>query len=261
MRVNTFGNSNNPSIFLLPGTMCYWKGNFGNVIESLSKDYYVCSVSYTGFDERDNENFDTILNEVKRIEDYIQLNLNGCVDMVYGSSLGGSLVAHLVNRKNIHIRYALIGSSDFDQMKEWQANILTKLVVKITYNFIHTGSYQSKLMKKRFHKQMKDPYNRAFVATTGRDKYDLRFISKESIQNQFYFDLTTPLPQNIDTPDTMVHIFYAKKMGEKYLKRYQQVFHDPIVHTFDLRHEELLGLYPDMWCDEIQKIMGKEESK
>ena len=39
MHIHEFGNKDNPVILLLPGTMCYWKGNFGNVIDELAKDF------------------------------------------------------------------------------------------------------------------------------------------------------------------------------------------------------------------------------
>ena len=48
MTVHEFGNKDNPVILLLPGTMCYWKGNFGGVIDELAKDFFVAAVAYTG---------------------------------------------------------------------------------------------------------------------------------------------------------------------------------------------------------------------
>ena len=60
------------------------------------------------------------------------------------------------------------------------------------------------LMQKRFNEQMQDPdpYNRAFVAMTGRDKY----------------------------------------------------FKNPVIHEHDMRHEELLGVYPEDQCSLVEKI-------
>lgn len=94
------------------------------------------------------------------------------------------------------MQYGILGSSDLDQAGSFKANLMAALVLKLTYNFVHTGSYKSKLLQKRFQKQMEapDPYNRAFVSILGRDKYDMSFIAKESIRNQFRSDLTTPLP-------------------------------------------------------------------
>ena len=57
------------------------------------------------------------------------------------------------------------------------------------------------------------------MAITGRDKYDMSFITKDSLRNQFRSDLTTPIPEQIDNGETQIHVFYAKKMGEKYLER------------------------------------------
>lgn len=57
MRVYEFGNKNNPVILLLPGTFCYWKCNFGHVIDELQKDFYVACVSYDGFDETEQSDF------------------------------------------------------------------------------------------------------------------------------------------------------------------------------------------------------------
>ena len=104
MKIHEFGDKSNPVILLLSGTMCYWKGNFGGVIDELSRDFLVAAVAYTGFDE------------------------------------------------------------------------------------------------------------------------------------------------------TEMHIFYAKKMGEKYLERYNRYFRSPVIHEQDMRHEEFLGVYPKEWCELVRNI-------
>lgn len=38
---------------------------------------------------------------------------------------------------------------------------------------------------------------------------------------------------------TEIHIFYARKMGEKYRARYLRHFAHPILHEQDMQHEEL----------------------
>ena len=55
-------------------------------------------------------------------------------------------------------------------------------------------------------------------------------------------------------PGTTVHCFYAAKMGEEYLARYQKHFKDPVIHRFDMEHEELLILYPHQWADKIKEV-------
>lgn len=256
MKVHEFGSKTNPVILLLPGTMCYWKGNFDNVIDNLSQDFLVAAVAYTGFDESDTESYVSVTDELEKIEQYIKEHYGGKICAAYGCSLGGTFVAHLATRHNISMKYGIIGSSDLDQAGNIKASLMAKLMVKVTYNFIHTGHYNSRLMQKRYEQQMADPdpYNKAFVAITGRDKYDMSFITKESMINQFKSDLVTPLPTGIDNGETQIHIFYAKKMGEKYLERYRKYFKSPIIHEQDMRHEEFLGVYPEDWCKLVKEI-------
>lgn len=235
MHIHEFGDSSNPVILLLPGTMCYWKGNFGSVIEELSSDFLVACVAYTGFDERDTESYTSVSDELNKIETHIAKHYGGRIHAAYGCSLGGTFVAQLAARHHIHMKYGIIGSSDFDQAGDFKAGLMASLMVRITYNFIHTGHYKSKFMQKRYEKQMAapDPYNKAFVAITGRDKYDMSFILKASLKNQFRSDLTTPLPAQIDNGETEIHVFYAKKMGAKYLERYRRYFKAPVIHEMD----------------------------
>lgn len=256
MTVHEFGDRSNPIIMLFPGTMCYWRGNFGNVIEELSNHFFVSVVAYTGFDENDSESYTNVEEELEKIEAYVKEHYDGSIRAAYGCSLGGTFVAHLTARHKIHMQYGIIGSSDMDQAGSVKAALMANLMVKVTYNFIHTGAYKSKLMQKRFQQQMADPdpYNHAFVAMTGRDQYDMSFITKESLKNQFKSDLITPLPEQIDNGETEIHVFYAKKMGEKYLERYKKYFKNPVIHEHDMRHEEFFGVHPEDWCALVEKI-------
>lgn len=44
MKVYTFGDQSKPVMVLFPGTCCYWKNNFGHVIEGL-KEYFMSQLS------------------------------------------------------------------------------------------------------------------------------------------------------------------------------------------------------------------------
>lgn len=246
MRVHEFGDKRNPVLLLLPGTARFWKADFGLVIDLLTKAFFVAVVAYTGFDGLNSESCHSVTEETQKIEEYVTSHYGGSVHAAYGSSLGGSLVAHLVHRKKIRLKHGIIGSSDFDQMNAFNATILTSLFVELIYDFIHTGHYKTKFMQARFTKKMEDhgPYNKAFVSLVGATNCDLSFLSKQSLHNQFKSALVTKLPTQIDSKETSVHILYAEKMGDKYLKRYKKYFKDPTIHPFDLRHEELLGVYP-----------------
>jgi hypothetical protein len=96
-------------------------------------------------------------------------------------------------------------------------------------------------------------YMSAMLKMFGVGSRDMAFVKKESIYNQFYSDLVTPLADHIDVPGTTVHIFYALKMGEKYEKRYRQHFKNPDIRRHDSRHEELLICQRSQWAAEVRR--------
>ena len=71
----------------------------------------------------------------------------------------------------------------------------------------------------------------------------------------------TPLEDGISVPGTVVHIFYALKMGEQYEGRYRQHFRDPDLRRHNMRHEELLVCDPGEWAAEVLRSCGIEQGQ
>lgn len=254
MKVYSFGAENAPVILLLPGTCCHWKGNFGRVIPLLSDSYRVLCISYDGFDETEHTEFPTMLEETEKIEAYIQEHSGGHIRAAYGCSLGGSFVGLLAARRNIHMDYGILGSSDLDQASPIAAKLQTNLLLPLIYPFIRDGRFKSRLLQKRLTQRKSEMggYVQAFMEMLGGAR---PYVTVQSCKNQFYSDLVTPLPDKINVPGTEIHIFYALKMGEKYRERYERHFANPAIHEQDLQHEELLACYPECWVQLVKDIM------
>jgi hypothetical protein len=127
----------------------------------------------------------------------------------------------------------------------------SKLLVKLMWPYVTKGRFKPKCLHSYFEKaSAKDSYvKEIFSFVKGMD-----FVSKTSVFNQYFFDLITPLPCHVESSDCQVHIFYAKKMGRKYLKRYNNHFKNAIIHPQEYRHEELLVSYSGKWCQCIKQI-------
>ena len=252
MKFYEFGEKNAPLILLLPGTCCHWQLNFGEVIPLLTEHFHIVCVSYDGFDETEDTVFPDMLTETKKIEAYIQEHFGGTIRAAYGCSLGGSFVGLLVQRKNIHIDHAILGSSDLDQDAPWKAKLKCRIAIPLLHKIVSTGEYpkflQGLMEKKR------TSYRDKFMAMFGIGNGGLPFMKRESVYNQFYSDLITPLEDSIAVPGTTVHCFYATKMGEEYLSRYQKHFANPVIHPFDMEHEELLVLYSQQWAKKVKEV-------
>ena len=254
MKVYTFGQPDAPTLLLLPGTCCHWKGNFGKVIPLLSDSCRVLCVSYDGFDETERTGFPTMLEETEKIEAYIRENCGGHIRAAYGCSLGGSFVGLLAARENIHMDYGILGSSDLDQSSPFAARLMTGVMLPVLYPLVRDGKFSIRFMQKRLEKRKREmaEYAEAFMEMFGSAR---PYVTKKSCKNQFYSDLITPLPQKIDVPGTEIHIFYATKMGEKYEERYREHFAEPVIHRQELEHEELLACCPEKWAELVKSII------
>ena len=169
MKVHSFGAENAPVILLLPGTCCHWKGNFGRVIPLLSDSYRVLCVSYDGFDETEHAEFPTMLEETAKIEAYISEHCGRHIRAAYGCSLGGSFVGLLAARRNIHMDYGILGSSDLDQTSPLAAKLQTNLLLPLLYPVIRDGKIKSRLLQKRLEKRKSEMggYVQAFMEMLG----------------------------------------------------------------------------------------------
>ena len=257
MKLYEFGNENAPVTLLLPGTCCHWKANFGAVIPLLEQDFRVVCVSYDGFDETEQPVFPDMLTETAKIEEYIRANCGGHICAAYGCSLGGNFVGLLVQRRNVRIDHAILGSSDLDQDSGLSAKFKAWLIGKALYEMFQKGKLPG-FMQKRLKKKPKDEiaYYEKMMDMFGINNTRMAFVSRESIRNQFYSDPVTPIENNIVVPGTTIHCFYAVKMGEEYLRRYRQHFQNPDIRRHEMQHEELLICYPERWAEEIRNCCG-----
>ena len=160
MKFYEFGDEHNPVILLLPGTCCHWKANFEKVIPFLAQDFRVVCVSYDGFDETEKSVFHgnvfpDMVTETEKIENYIKENYGGKTHAAYGCSLGGSFVGLLVQRRNVHISHAILGSSDLDQEDGYSAKFKAWLIGKILYGMFQKGRLPG-FMKRRLEKKPAD---------------------------------------------------------------------------------------------------------
>ena len=262
MTFDEFGTENEKTLMLLPGTACTWQINFGQVKDELQKRYHLICVNYDGFDGDATIPFPDMITVTEKIEAYITEKHNGRVDGAYGSSLGGSFVGLLVQRKVIHIDHGFIGSSDLDQGSPLVAKIMTKIIGGTI-----AGAAKSPKKKEKLYKLLESGIGMEINEETRTflDRFTDSMLSlhPNTISNEFYSDYVTPLENNIDVSGTSVHIIYALKMGKKYEKRYLQHFAHPDIIPFDMQHEA--WMFEEKWrkpvLDAIDECMLTEKKE
>ena len=214
------------------------------MLDELAEKYHVIAVNYDGFEGDPNVLFTDMITVTEKIEDYIRKQHGGRVDGAYGSSLGGSFVGLLIQRKRIHIDHAFIGSSDLDQGGKLKARLLTALVGPVLSGACKSEQKRAKLKAKLRRKA--GPEDSAESLRFAEGLIDgMRQLNPKTVTRQFYSDYVTPLENDSHADGTTVHVIYARKMGEKYGERYRRYFRDPDIHEFDMKHE--VWLYDEAW--------------
>ncbi len=227
------GNRNGKTLMLLPGTACDWQTNFAAVLERLGEKYHLICVNYDGFDGSGSI-FPDMITVTEKIESYIKEHFDGRIDGAIGSSLGSSFVGQLIQRENIHMDHGIFGSPDLDQSGRFSAWLQSKLVVPLLTGFTKNEKKMAKSREKlKAAFEMDDETAEKFVGCFAR-------FDPESIKNEYYTDLLTWLNDDIHVEHTKAHFIYARKMGEKYRKRYKKYFRDPEIREFDMQHEQWL---------------------
>jgi len=240
MRFDTFGEKQNKSIMLLPGTCSTWQTTFDKLVPELEPEYYVICVDYDGFDHTDSD-FVSMLDVTEKIEAYVLRELSGKLDMAFGASMGGSFVGLLLQRKRIHIDSAVLGSTDLDQSTGLSARIQAKLVADIFYAVLKHPKLLNPALKLA-NLKMGMESSSAFTDYMQGFMKEMSFIRKENLYRQFLSDLETPLENSIDVEGTTVHILYTDKMSSKLLKRYYAHFKNPVIHQYHAGHGDFVFL-------------------
>ena len=170
MKIYHFGAEDAPVLLLLPGTCCHWKSNFGAVIPLLADSFRVLCVSYDGFDETEQTEFPTMLEETEKIEAYLKTHCSGRIRAAYGCSLGGSFVGLLAARQNIHMDFGILGSSDLDQASPLAASLQTDFLLPLIYPVVRDGKFKAKFLQKRLDKRARESgdYVKAFLKCSVR---------------------------------------------------------------------------------------------
>lgn len=251
MQFTEMGREDGKTLVLLPGTACTWQVNFSRVIDALAERYHLICVNYDGFEGDPTICFTSVPEVCAKIEDYLIAEHGGRVDGAYGSSLGGSFAALLVQHGRVHVDHAFIGSSDLDQGNAVVARIITWMVGPMLSGAAKSEKKRQKLVNrlvKNLYAGTDDEDMRSFLDGFSRSFANMH---PKTISREFYSDYVTPLADGIHQDGTTIHVIHALKMDPKgkYRARYLQHFKDPDLMPFDMQHEE--WLFGSTWTDTV----------
>lgn len=108
MKFFEFGKENDTTLLLLHGANTTWQLSFERFIELAKKQYHIIAVAEDGFntDEPDVDAI-SVVDEAKKISDYIAVNFDGKIDIILGESLGVMIMTEILLDPRITVHTAI----------------------------------------------------------------------------------------------------------------------------------------------------------
>lgn len=107
MKFYEFGTENSKKMVLIHGMSTTWKMSFGEFIEKAQDTFYIIAVALDGHNPQEKSELISVEEEAKKVGQYLLEKHNGEIDVVYGSSLGGTVMFHLLMGNKVKVKTAI----------------------------------------------------------------------------------------------------------------------------------------------------------
>lgn len=123
MTFNTYGDSKNPSLLLIPGLGVTFE-IFLPLIELMKENYRIVAAGIDGFLLDRESRFTSIDDQAVQVIGYVQKHMNGHLDVAYGLSLGGKILSRIMERNEVAIDHAIMDAAPLLPLPRWCVNLL-----------------------------------------------------------------------------------------------------------------------------------------
>lgn len=263
MKYFEFGKENEKLMVLLHGGgVCYLGAE--PVAKVLAKDFHVILVSYDGFNptEPDTE-FVSVLDEAKRLGDYIVKHYGGKIDILYALSYGCRVLLEILADERLTITTAIA-----DGMSTHEYPKIKSKLGKNIYCFFFTGLFYVVMGKA-------GPRRKKWLAKiTGRTVEEAERLlyphaTWQSWKNQDYCLINRPINFEV-FKNTDMHIWHGtnssvEKKLAKDIRKWQEAGHAFTYKVFThVGHGGLAGEHTMEFVKEVKKthamsLAGNEE--
>ncbi|MBO7313348.1 MAG: alpha/beta hydrolase [Alistipes sp.] len=137
-----FGPKSGPSIMLIPGLGVSYEV-FMPLIELLKGRYRVIAVQVDGFTLGKQTVFTSVDDQARLAIEYIQDNLAGRIECIYGLSLGGKILSRIMERNEVMVDHAIMDAAPLVALPRWLVNPLRHLQAMNVWSCYHHRAFWS----------------------------------------------------------------------------------------------------------------------
>ena len=253
MLLQEFGKENTRKIVLIPGNMMSWR-QFERVIPLLEKDFHVIAVSTDGYDGTGKTTFTTSEASAEKLEAYIQNELSGQVDLVFGESFGCATAGTLFHRKKVQADSLILSGPQYMSLGVFNG-FVTRVIPHNQYRLLGKLQEKKKLpfLLKLYTRTADNNLLQQFAAIPPRISPEtLKNCARESLRLYEEIDRYEP------DPAAKVGIWYGAKEPnmKKAVHKLKRAFPNAEIHPFaGFGHGEIIA-HPDVMAAEIKRFMG-----
>jgi pimeloyl-ACP methyl ester carboxylesterase len=256
MEAVEYGKEKSRKIVLIPGNMMSWR-QFEHVIPLLEKNYHVIAISTDGYDGTGKTTFTTSDASAEKLEAYIQNELGGQVDLIFGESFGCATAGTLFHRQKVRVDSLILSGPQYMSLGVFNG-FVTKLIPHNQYRLLGKIQGQKKLplLLKLYTRTADDKLLQQFTAIPPHISPDtLKHCAREGLRLYEEIDRYEP------DPAAKVAIWYGAKEPnmKKAIQKLKRAFPNAEIHPFaGFGHGEIIA-HPDVMAAEIRRFVERNE--
>lgn len=245
MTFNTYGDSKNPSLLLIPGLGVTFE-IFLPLIELMKGKYRIIAVGIDGFLLDRESQFTSIDDQSRQVIGYVQEHLNGHLDVAYGLSLGGKILSRILERNEVTIAHAIMDAAPLLPLPRWCVNPLRYYESMNVWTCSHWTGFWKLVFRSHYFDVLLDECKKAWPSGKGKAVRD------------GYKDIYTNKLESIHGSN--IHYWYGTKeafVAEPQAKHLLKLYPDARVEVFPkMNHGQLLIDHPEEIAARISQMVA-----
>ena len=243
MTFNTYGDKGNPSLLLIPGLGVSYE-IFLPLIDILKDRYQIVAAGIDGFLLGKESAFTSVDDEAGQIIRYIKGNLNGCLNVAYGLSLGGKILSRILERNEIAIRHAILDAAPLLPLPKWSVDPLRYYQCANVWTCYHWTGFWRRVFHSHYFDVLLEECRKVWPYGKGKAVRD------------GYKDVYTHKLESIHGDD--IHFWYGSKeafVAKPQVRHLCKLFPDTRVEVFPgMNHGQLLIDHPEEVAKRISSL-------
>ena len=243
MTFNTYGDKGNPSLLLIPGLGVSYE-IFLPLIDILKDRYQIVAAGIDGFLLGKESAFTSVDDEAGQIIRYIKGNLNGCLNVAYGLSLGGKILSRILERNEIAIGHAILDAAPLLPLPKWSVDPLRYYQSANVWTCYHWTGFWKWVFHSHYFDVLLEECRKVWPYGKGKAVRD------------GYKDVYTHKLESIHGDD--IHFWYGSKeafVAKPQVRHLCKLFPDTKVEVFPgMNHGQLLIDHPEEVAKRISSL-------